>query len=62
VKELLGHSQISLTADTYGHLTEKLRTATAMRMDQAIGLVLVDDNSDDSFDDRRDDTGLDGVA
>ncbi len=35
VKEVLGHSQISLTANTYGHLTRKLADEAAIRMDRA---------------------------
>jgi integrase len=40
VKEVLGHSQIALTADTYGHLTQKLSDEAARRMGQAF---MVDD-------------------
>lgn len=36
VKELLGHSQIALTANTYGHMTRKLSDDTAHRMDRAL--------------------------
>lgn len=36
VKEMLGHSQITLTADTYGHLTEQAATAAADRMERAL--------------------------
>jgi integrase len=36
VKELLGHSQIALTANTYGHMTKRLSNATADRMDRAL--------------------------
>ncbi len=36
VQEILGHSQISLTADTYGHLTKKLAVEAAERMEQAL--------------------------
>jgi len=42
VKEVLGHSQISLTANTYGHLTRKLADEAAIRMDRAF----TDPNSD----------------
>lgn len=34
VKEILGHSQISLTANTYGHLTDKLADDAAARLDR----------------------------
>lgn len=37
VKEILGHSQISLTANTYGHLMKKLSEDAAQRMDRALG-------------------------
>ena len=37
VKEILGHSQINLTANTYGHLMEKLSTEAANRMESALG-------------------------
>lgn len=36
VKEYLGHSQITLTADTYGHLTKKLSETTAARLSGAL--------------------------
>jgi integrase len=54
VKELLGHSQISLTANTYGHMTRKLAGRTAARMDRALR---VDTNPDT----KRDDTEEDGM-
>lgn len=43
VKEILGHSQISLTANTYGHLTEKLADDAASRLDRAFSEDVVDD-------------------
>lgn len=52
VKELLGHSQISLTANTYGHMTKKLGERTASRMDRA----LVSDTNT-----RRSDTNSDTI-
>jgi integrase len=36
VKEMLGHSQISLTADTYAHVVPALQKDAADRMDQAL--------------------------
>lgn len=36
VKEILGHSQIALTANTYGHLTEKLADDAASRLHLAL--------------------------
>ncbi len=36
VKEILGHSQISLTANTYGHLTRKVAEDAANRLDGAL--------------------------
>ncbi len=36
VKEILGHSQISLTANTYGHLTEKLSDDAMSRLGRAL--------------------------
>jgi len=44
VKEILGHSQIALTANIYGHLTEKLADDAASRLDRAF--------ADDDFDDK----------
>lgn len=38
VSEMLGHSQISITADLYAHLYEGARSKTAQRMDDAIGV------------------------
>jgi hypothetical protein len=35
--EVLGHSQISLTANTYGHLYAERRQDIADAMDQALG-------------------------
>ena len=37
VKEILGHSQIALTANLYGHLTKKLSEDAAARMGAALG-------------------------
>jgi integrase len=34
VSKLVGHSQVSLTADTYGHLTEEMRTQAADAMER----------------------------
>lgn len=50
VKEVLGHSQISLTANTYGHLTKKLANEAARRMDRAFEMTTIDDDSDDRHD------------
>jgi integrase len=36
VKEILGHSQIAQTANTYGHLTEKMADDAAVRMQRAL--------------------------
>jgi integrase len=33
VQELLGHANISMTMDTYSHITPKLKTDTAQKMD-----------------------------
>ena len=35
--ETLGHSQISLTLDTYSHVLPSLQAEAAKRMDEAIG-------------------------
>ncbi len=43
VKEILGHSQISLTANTYGHMTDRLSEAAARGLERS----LADDKSDD---------------
>jgi integrase len=37
VKEILGHSQIALTANLYGHMTRKLSADAAARMGSALG-------------------------
>lgn len=57
VKEILGHSQISLTANTYGHLMQKLSADAAGRLDRALA---ADDKTtiDDASDDRPDITEL----
>ena len=50
VKEILGHSQISLTANTYGHLMQKLSADAAGRLDRALAAndkTVIDDTSDD---------------
>ncbi len=50
VKEILGHSQISLTANTYGHLMKKLSEDAAGRLDRALATddtIVIDDNLDD---------------
>lgn len=44
VKEMLGHSQISMTLNTYGHLTESKARGMATRIDQALRF---DDKTDD---------------
>lgn len=62
VKELLGHSQISLTANTYGHMTRKLGTITAARMDRALGADTNQSIPDTNIDTKPDDMSPDGVA
>lgn len=62
VKELLGHAQISLTANTYGHMTRKLGTATASRMDRALGVDTNPATSDTNVDTKPDDTDSDALA
>ena len=37
VMEVLGHSQIALTMDTYSHVMPQLMTEAANAMDDAIG-------------------------
>lgn len=46
VSAMLGHSQINLTSDTYGHLTRKLSEDAAKRIDQSRRRLttIVDDN------------------
>jgi len=39
--ELLGHSTISLTMNTYGHLLESMRRETANQMDTVLRSVAV---------------------
>lgn len=46
VKEYLGHSQISQTANTYGHLMTKLSKSAA----SALNTAIFDDDSDDNTD------------
>lgn len=36
VKEILGHSQISLTANTYGHMTDRLSEAAARGLERSL--------------------------
>ena len=43
VKETLGHSQIKLTADLYGHLFDAAKRQTAERMERAFGYGAVPD-------------------
>jgi integrase len=62
VKELLGHSQISLTANTYGHLTRKLRQRTANRMDRALRPDTNPIVSDTNIDTIPDSTESDGTS
>ena len=37
VMEILGHSQISLTMDTYSHVIPELQEAAAAQMDELLG-------------------------
>ena len=37
VSRVLGHAQISITADTYGHLVPDMTAAAATRMDEVFG-------------------------
>jgi len=46
VKEILSHSQISLTANTYGHLMKKLSENAAIRLNRAIQTGDVDASID----------------
>ncbi|MGC4107053.1 MAG: site-specific integrase [Thermomicrobiales bacterium] len=73
VKEVLGHSQISLTANTYGHLMKKISDEAAHRLDRAIktGDVVTESDTnpdtktgkvDTKTDARADSTGLDGMS
>jgi site-specific recombinase XerD len=39
VSEILGHSQISLTLDTYSHVLLTLKAEAAETMEQALGRV-----------------------
>jgi len=41
IMELLGHSSITLTMDTYGHVLEPGRRETAFQIDTAFGPVAV---------------------
>ena len=69
VKEVLGHSQISLTANTYGHLMKKISEDAATRLNRAIRIgevdTMADDKNttvDDEHDDRHDTFGQDRIA
>lgn len=62
VKELLGHSQISQTANTYGHMTKRLGQTTAGRMDRALGADTNKTVSDTNVDTIHDDTDADGIS
>ena len=37
VKQLLGHSSITLTSNTYGHVLEQRQRQVALAMDAALG-------------------------
>jgi integrase len=39
--ELFGHSSISLTMNTYGHVLEDMKHETARKMDEALNPVAV---------------------
>lgn len=52
VKEILGHSQISLTANTYGHLTRKLADVAALRLGDALSRRASDASIDAKSDDK----------
>ena len=39
IMEVLGHSQISLTLDTYAHVMPALQADAARKMDAALGLI-----------------------
>jgi hypothetical protein len=56
VMQLLGHSQISLTANTYGHMTKKLGAGTAARMDRALKPDTKTTGVDTKTDTKRDGT------
>lgn len=62
VKELLGHSRISLTANTYGHMTRKLGAITAAPMDRALGADTSQSLPDTNVDTKPDDMSPVGVA
>ncbi|MGB3328047.1 MAG: tyrosine-type recombinase/integrase [Thermomicrobiales bacterium] len=61
VKEVLGHSQISLTANTYGHLMKKISHEAASRLDRAIqtGDVVAEDDTNPDTKTRPADTKTD---
>ena len=45
--EILGHSGIAITMDTYSHVLPELQRAAADRMDQALGYAITDDEDRD---------------
>jgi hypothetical protein len=50
VMETLGHSQVSLTLDTYSHVLPSLQAEAAKRMDEAIGCQIGCQKENDSTD------------
>lgn len=47
VMEILGHSGIAITMDTYSHVLPELQREAADRMDQALGYTTNDDENEE---------------
>ena len=58
VMEILGHSGIAITMDTYSHVLPELQREAADRMDQALGYT---DTDDEEQDPPEPDLGIDGA-
>ena len=56
VMEILGHSGIAITMDTYSHVLPELQREAADRMDQALGY-----GTDDDQDPPEPELGIDGA-
>jgi integrase len=57
--EILGHSGIAITMDTYSHVLPELQCEAADRMDQALGYTTIDD--DQHRDPPDPELGIDGA-
>lgn len=56
--EILGHSGIAITMDTYSHVLPELQREAADRMDQALGYTT---SNDDNEEPPEPELGIDGA-